>query len=256
MKYITQITSLLLFIIFIAGCSSTLDTSSFTAEQKLDYAKKLYVEEDYFDALQEFNALVLEYPGSVIIDDASYYLAMKRFQRGEYILAAFEFSKLMKNMPASEFVPISQFMISECYYELSPNYTLEQKYTKKAIEEYQAFIDFFPSNDKVKEVEAKIVELHNKLARKGLHSANIYEKLDYYDAALSYYTNVMEIYHETIYAPQAMYNKISLLADMDRNRKALEEANKFLIKYPKNPLVQKVKKIKESLDDNFSNVNK
>ena len=69
---------------------------------------------------------------------------MTRFQRGEYILAAFEFSKLMKNMPASEFVPISQFMISECYYELSPNYTLEQKYTKKAIEEYQAFIDFFP----------------------------------------------------------------------------------------------------------------
>ena len=119
MKYITQITSLFLFTIFVAGCSSTLDTSSFTAEQKFDYAKKLYIEEDYFDALQEFNALVLEYPGSVIIDDASYYLAMTRFQRGEYILAAFEFSKLMKNMPASEFVPISQFMISECYYELS-----------------------------------------------------------------------------------------------------------------------------------------
>jgi len=181
---------------------------------------------------------------------------MTRFQRGEYILAAFEFSKLIRNMPASEFVPISQFMLAECYYELSPNYTLEQKYTKKAIEEYQAFIDFFPSNDKVKEAETKIIELNNKLARKGLHSAEIYEKLGYYDAALYYYTNLIEIYHETIYASQAMYNKITLLTDRDKNREALAEANKFISRYPKNPLVQQVKKIKASLDDKFSNIDK
>jgi outer membrane protein assembly factor BamD len=256
MKYITQVTLLFLFTIFFAGCSSSLDTSSFTAEQKLDYAKKLYNEEDYFDALQEFNAIVLEYPGSAIVDDASYYLAMTRFQRGEYILAAFEFSKLIRNMPASEFIPISQFMLAECYYELSPNYTLEQKYTKKAIEEYQAFIDFFPSNDKVKEAESKIIELNNKLARKGLHSAEIYERLGYYNAALYYYTNLIEIYHETIYASQAMYNKITLLTDRDRNREALAEVNKFISRYPKNPLVQQVKKIKASLDDKFSNIDK
>ena len=256
MKNIIQITSLLLIIIFVAGCSSTFDTSNFTAEQKLDYAKEQYNEENYFDALQEFNAIVLEYSGSAIVDDASYYLAMTRFQRGEYILAAFEFSKLIKNMPVSEFVPISQFMLAECYYELSPNYTLEQRYTKKAIEEYQAFIDFFPSNDKVKEVETKIIELNNKLARKGLHSANIYEILGYYDAALYYYTNLIEIYHETIYAPQAMYNKIFLLTDKDRNREALAEANKFISRYPKNSLVQQVKKIKESIEDKFSNIDK
>ncbi len=254
MKNITKIATLLFLTILFAGCSSTLDTSSFTAEQKFEYAKKLYNEEEYFDALQEFNAIVLEYPGSAIVDDASYYLAMTRFQRGEYILAAFEFSKLIKNMPASEFIPISQFMLAECYYELSPNYTLEQKYTKKAIEEYQAFIDFFPSNDKVKEAETKIVELNNKLARKELHSAKIYEKLDYYNAALYYYTNLIEIYHETIYAPQAMYDKISLLLDKDRNKEALAEVNKFIIRYPVNPLIQKVKKIKTSLEDKFSKV--
>ena len=256
MKNITKITLLLFLTIFLASCSSSLDTSNFTAEQKLDYAKKLYNDEDYFDALQEFNAIVLEYPGSAIVDDASYYLAMTRFQRGEYILAAFEFSKLIKNMPASEFVPISQFMLAECYYELSPNYTLDQKYTKKAIEEYQAFIDFFPSNDKVKISEVKIVELNNKLAKKELHSAKIYEKLDYYDAALYYYTNLIEIYHETIYAPQAMYDKISLLTGRDRNKEALAEANKFISRYPENPLIEKVKRIKISLEEKFSNINK
>ncbi|HED07086.1 MAG TPA: outer membrane protein assembly factor BamD [Ignavibacteria bacterium] len=256
MKNITQFTILFLFAIFLAGCSSTIDTSNYTAQQKFDYAKKLYNEEDYFEALQEFNAIVLEYPGSAIVDDASYYLAMTRFQRGEYILAAFEFSKLIKNMPASEFVPTSQFMLAECYYELSPNYTLEQKYTKKAIEEFQAFIDFFPSNKKVKEAETKITQLTDKLARKELHSAKIYNDLGYYDAALYYYTNLIEIYHETKYAPQAMYNKISLLTERDRNKEALAEANKFISRYPQNSLVQQVKKIKATLDDKFSNIDK
>ena len=256
MKNITQITLLLFIAIFISGCSSSVDTTGFTAQQKLDYAKKLYNDEEYFDALQEFNAIVLEYPGSAIVDDASYYLAMTRFQRGEYILSAFEFSKLIKNMPASEFVPISQFMLAECYYELSPDYTLDQKYTKKAIEEYQAFIDFFPSNDKVKEAEYKITELNNKLARKELHSAHIYEKLNYYDAALYYYTNLIEIYHETIYAPQAMYDKISLLTDRNRNKEALTEADKFISRYPESDLIGKIKQIKISLEDKFSNVDK
>ena len=256
MKNITKITSIILLTFILTGCSSTLDTSSFTAEQKIEYAKKLYNEEEYFDALQEFNAIVLEYPGSAIVDDASYYLAMTRFQRGEYILSAYEFSKLIKNMPASEYVPISQYMLAECYYELSPNYTLEQKYTKKAIEEYQAFIDFFPSNPKVKEAESKIIELNNKLARKALHSASIYETLGYYDAALYYYTILIETYHETIYAPQAMYNKISLLLDRDREKEALNEANNFINRFPNNPLLDKVKDIKLSLDDKFSNIDK
>ena len=87
---------------------------------------------------------------------------MSRFKRGELILAAFEFSKLIKNMPVSEFVPQAQFMLAESYYELSPNYTLDQKYTKKAIEEYQAFLDFFPANPSVPEAEKKIRELYAK----------------------------------------------------------------------------------------------
>ncbi|PIW70833.1 MAG: outer membrane protein assembly factor BamD [Ignavibacteriales bacterium CG12_big_fil_rev_8_21_14_0_65_30_8] len=256
MKKIIKLYILILVSLYFVGCSSSIDTSGFTGEQKLDYAKKLYIEEDYFDALQEFNAIVLEYPGSAIVDDALYYLAMTRFQRSEYILAAFEFSKLIKNMSASEFVPISQFMLAECYYELSPNYTLEQKYTKKAIEEYQAFIDFFPSNNKVKEVEAKIVELNDKLARKELHSAQIYETLGYDDAALYYYSNLIEVYHETQYAPQAMLSKINLLEDREKNQEALAEANKFISRYPNSQLIDQVKKIKASLENKFSNIDK
>lgn len=245
----------LLLIIFTAifwGCSSSLDTVNFSADEKLAYAITLYEDEDYEEAVNEFQAIVLQYPGNPVVDDAQYYLGMTRFKRGEYILAAYEFSKLVKNMPASEFIPQGQYMLAECYYQLSPHFTLDQKYTKKAIEEFQAFIDFFPSNEKIGEAEEKINELNEKLAHKAFENARIYEKLEYYTAALSYYDNVLDIYHDTPYASLAMYNKIKLLIDRNRNQEALTEISKFIQRYPDNSRVGEMQELKSSLENKLS----
>ncbi len=245
---------LILFVLtfLIWGCGSSVDTANFTAQQRLDYAMKLYHDEDYLEAVQEFQAIVLQYPGDAVVDDAQYYLAETRFQRHEYILAAYEFSKLIKTMPASEFVPNSQFMLAECYYKLSPDYRLEQQYTKKAIQEFQAFIDFFPTNEKVKEAEQKITVMNDKLAHKEYNTAQIYDKMDDYNAALIYYTSVVEDYHDTKYAPMALYDKIKLLASRNRNREALDEISKFLERYPDNTNIKEIRELKTSLETKLS----
>ena len=118
-----------LFLLAIWGCSSTRDVAEMNADERLQYAMGLYNDEDYEEAATEFEALLLQYPGSSIVDDAQYYLGMCKYNRDEFILAAYEFSKLIKNIPASDFVPDAQFMLAQSYYELSPNYTLDQKYT-------------------------------------------------------------------------------------------------------------------------------
>jgi outer membrane protein assembly factor BamD len=234
------------------GCSSSLDTVNFSADEKLAYAITLYEDEDYDLATNELQAIVLQYPGNPVVDDAQYYLGMTRFKREEFILAAYEFSKLVKNMPSSEFVAQGQFMLAESYYQLSPHYTLEQRYSKKAIEEFQAFIDFFPSNEKVPEAEKKINEMNEKLAHKTFENARIYEKLEYYTAALIYYENILEIYHDTPYAPLAMYNKIKLLIDSDRSKEALSEISKFIQRYPDSARIGEMQQLKSSLENKLS----
>lgn len=230
------------------GCSSTRDVSDLTADDRLKYALELYQDEDYETAGTEFEALLLQYPGSSIVDDAQYYLGLCKFYGEEFILAAYEFSKLIKNMPASEFVADAQFMLAESYYELSPNYTLDQKYTKKAIEEYQAFVDFFPLNQKVAEAEAKMAEMNDKLGRKEFTIATIYEKMEYYTASLKYYDAVVEIYHDTQYAPMALYRKIKLLMDREREDEALKEMKKFVRMYPDDQNFQEVDNLRNSLE--------
>ena len=236
------------FLLLIWGCGSTRDLSDLSPDSRLEQAIKLYQEEDFQDAATEFEALLLQYPGSSIIDDAQYYLGMCKFQREEYILSAFEFSKLIKNMPASEFIADAQFMLAESYYELSPDYTLDQKYSKKAIEEYQAFVDFFPLNQRVAEAERKISELNDKLARKEYSIAVIYEKMDYYTASLKYYDAVVEIYHDTQYAPMALYRKIKLLMDREREDEALKEMRKFVSMYPEDKNFNEIDGLKNSLE--------
>lgn len=218
---------------FVFGCSSAVDTSKFNAEEFYNYAFKLYNDEDYELALQEFQSFLLQYSGSAFNDDAQYYLGMTYFKRKQYLLSAYEFSKLIKNIPASPFVPDAQFNLAESYYELSPSYPLDQTYTKKAIEEFQAFIDFFPSNTKVEDAENKIKFLTDKLAQKDYQSALIYEKMEYEKAAIKYYANVAETYHDTKYAPLSLYNKIKLEEKKGMTNDILADISLFLNRYPK-----------------------
>jgi outer membrane protein assembly factor BamD len=244
---------LLLFIPFIiAGCSSSFDTTNLGPGERLSHAQKLYYDEDYLDALNEFQNIILQFPGNAVIDDAQYYLGLTRYKRGEYILAAFEFSRLIKTMPASEFVPDAQYMLAQSYYELSPVYNLDQTYTKKSIEEFQAFIDFFPANERVTEAEKKINELNSKLAQKEFNNAVIYEKMEYYNAAIIYYNNVSELYHDTKYAPTALYNRIQLLVNRGRTKEAVGDIDKFMQRYPENINIRELQALKLNLENKLS----
>ncbi|NJD21835.1 MAG: outer membrane protein assembly factor BamD [Melioribacter sp.] len=226
---------------FIIGCSSAVDTSKFNAEQYYNYVYQLYNDEDYEQAIQQFQSFLLQYSGSAFNDDAQYYLGMTYFKRGQYLLSAYEFSKLIRNIPASPFVPDAQYMLAESYFQLSPPYQLDQAYTKKAIEELQAFIDFFPANKKVEEAEQKIKTLNEKLAEKDYQSALIYEKMEYENAAIKYYGAVAETYHDTKYAPLSLYHKIMLETKKGLNNDALADISLFVSRYPDDTYAKELK---------------
>ena len=238
--------------IMLLGCSSSIDLSDLSPEEHLQLAIGMYEEEDYEEAMREFETILLQYSGSSLVDDAQYYLGLTRYQRREYIIAAYEFSKLIKNMPASPFVSDAQFMLAESYFGLSPNYNLDQVYTNKAIQEYQAFIDFFPLNEKVHQAEEKIKGLNLKLAKKNLSIADIYQKLAYYKASLKYYNYVVENHHDTEFAPIALYNKIILQMDRDNEAEALADMKKFMLLFPDDEKTDEVRQLKKSLENKIS----
>lgn len=238
---------ILLLIATMIGCSGLKNTSNMTPSEHFDYAMELYNDEDYEQTVNEFQTILLQYPASTVNDDAQYYLGMSYFQREQFLLAAYEFSKLIRDIPASQFVPSAQYMLAESYYQLSPPYQLDQAYTKKAIDEFQAFIDYFPVDAKVEEAETKIAELNDKLAQKEFRSGVIYEKMEYYNAAIDYYNMVVNTYHDTKYAPMALYNKIQIELMKERKGDVLNDITDFLSKYPENENAEELITLQESL---------
>lgn len=243
MKYLF----LTLSVLFLISCSGSVDTSQMSAEEQFKYAMSLYNDEDYEEAIQQFQSIIFQYPGHALSDDSQFYLAFSYFKNDKYLLAAYEFSRLIKGMPGSEFVPESQYMLAECYYELSPHYHLDQRYTTQAIEEYQAFIDYFPLDPRVADAESKIKILNNKLAEKKHNTALIYEKMEYYNAAIKYHTEVIDTYHDTDFAKLSLYERIKLNVLKKRYKEANKDISRYLNRYPDDGKVGELLKMQNNL---------
>ena len=232
-----------------AGCgSSEKAVSSMNADERFAHAKALYDDGDYLEAINEFTVITLQYQGSAHAADAQFYLGECRFNHGEYLLASFEYSVVKRNYPASPRVPEAQYKLALSYYELSPRSSLDPQYTRKAIDEFQTFVEYYPSNALVPDADEKIKELTNRLAKKQYETARLYTKMEYVKAALVYYDDVIDRYHDTEYAPLAYLDKTELLLSRHRYREARETLEAFTARFPQSVLQSRADALRKRLE--------
>ena len=86
--------------LLLVSCSSTKEIESIPVEERFARAKVLFDNEDYLEAIEEFKIVTVQFQGSDFGDDAQFYLAECRFNRGEFILASAEYDNLVRLMPA------------------------------------------------------------------------------------------------------------------------------------------------------------
>jgi outer membrane protein assembly factor BamD len=229
------------------GCSSQEATQTPGAEERFAAAMVLFNDEDYREAIEAFRVITLQYQGSAVADDAQFYLAESHYRAGEYVLAAYEYEMLYKTMPTSEYVPSARFQRAMCFRELSPGADLDQKDTRKAIDEFQAFIEYHPTDPRVPTAEQYIRELNTKLAEKDYNSGLIYMKMEYFKSAVIYFDLVLERYHDTPYAEPALLKKAEALYRRKRYSEARREIELFLRKYPESALRSEAEQLVSTL---------
>lgn len=223
---------LFLVVLIAPGCGSSQPEEQLSAEKRFNVGMRLFHNGDYQEAIDEFRIITLQFQGSGVADAAQYYLAESRFMRGEFILAAYEYDQLVRTMPTSPYVTKARYKRALCYFNLSPPYFLDQSYTRKAIDEFQSFIEYSPTDSLVPEAESRITELNTKLAEKEYRDGIIYMKMDYYRAAAVYFEDVVEKYHDTPYAELAQLKKAEALSERKKGTEAMAELETFYRKYP------------------------
>ncbi len=235
--------------VWVAGCAREETTKNLTAEERYDLGMKKFADEDYEGAIEDFKVITLQFQGTSVADKAQFYMGECRFRREEYILAAYEYEMLIRTMPTSPLVPRARFQRATCYDRLSPKYYLDQDYTHKAIDEYQAFLEYFPTDSLVPAAEARISVLNTKLAQKMFENGMTYMKLEYYRAATYYFDLVLEKYHDTPFAEPALFRKAQALRLRKRYDEAREQLARFSERYPNSSLKPDVDALRKDIDE-------
>jgi outer membrane protein assembly factor BamD len=232
LQHLLLIVTVIAGLVLGAGCGSSQLSEGLSVEQRFEAGKAKFDDGDYLEAIAEFEIVKVQFPGSNYADDAQFYLGECHYEREEFLLAAEEYLTLRRNMPSSPLDTISQLKIALCYYNLSPPYRLDQRYTNRAIDEFQTFIEYFPTHARAREAAEKIQELNSRKAKKDFESAVLYMKMEYYKAATVYYSSVIDRYYDTEFAEPALEGRIRAYVARKKTADALADIDRYLEKYP------------------------
>lgn len=238
--------------LLVIGCSSSKEVESLSAEVRFAQAMREFNGENYLEAIEDFKIVTVQFPGSAIADDAQFHIAECRYRRSEYILAGAEYDMLIRTMPSSPLVVKARYMKAMSGYNLSPKSELDQKYTREAIDDFQTCIEYSPTDSLSKEAARRIVELNNKLAKKELENGKLYYRLEFYKAAITYFDNVLDRFHDTEFADDALLGKARAMRDRGDFAGALDAINLFFQKYPASDLKNEVDALKSDVEQDIA----
>ena len=143
----------------------------------------------------------------------------------------------------------ARYKIGLCYFKLAPNYQLDQDYTNKAIMQFDTFLAEYPDSELRAEVQARLEDCHDRLAKKEYKTGELYRKMSYYRAAIISYNAIIEEYSKSRYVDDALYWKGECHRKLMEYENAIQAYEQLIRRYPDSPHVEKAKeKLKDALE--------
>lgn len=195
-----------LCILLFFSCSKKPTINLVTSPQEaFSQALDLYNAKKYNKAIEEFQNIIFNYPGTTYGADAQFYLADAYFQKKDYQSAIPEFEFFINSFVGNQFLEDAYYKLSISYFYLAPQVGKDQIILEKTIEILDNLQEKFPetkySNDII-ELRKKIAE---RWAEKNYVIGQLYFKGGEYSSARIYFYNVITDYPETIWANWSRY---------------------------------------------------
>ncbi len=217
-------------LIGIGGCKSEYQKvlKGNDLDKKYELAKKYYNDKDYFRALELLDELVNVYRGSEKAETIYYYYAYCHYGLKDLITARYHFKNFAETFPRSQYAEECRYMTAYCYFLDSPEYSLDQENTYRAIESLQLFINMYPKSTRVEECNLLIDRLRDKLENKSYHNAKLYYNIGDYKAAIFAFQNSINDFPDTPYKEEMDFLTIKSSYLYAKNSVESKKAERFL----------------------------
>ena len=167
-----------------------------------------------------------------------------------------------RSYPKSQRIEEAQFRLAQCYYFLSPEYSLDQEDTYTAIDKLQIFINLYPTSEYAEEANQMILELQTKLEQKDFEIAKGYHTIRDYSAAIKSQDNFISSFPGTKFREQALYVKfvsayeIAINSVLTKKQARLEELEQqyatILRYYPETFFIEELDRKMEVVNKEFN----
>ena len=203
-----KIVLLVLAVVFLHSCNEYQGAlKSEDLGVKYEMATKLYDAGKYSKAIRLLDQMAPTYRGKPQAEKMFYMYAQSYYKTEQYYLAANQFESFVSNYPKSEKLEEAAFIGASSFAKLSPNYSLDQTDTTKAIEKLQEFIDAYPNSSKNLEANKILKSLNEKIERKVFENAKGYNTIMDYKASLIAFDNFISDYPGTPLKEDALFYK-------------------------------------------------
>lgn len=201
-----RIVSFLFIAIFLVSCSEYQKAlKSDDVAIKNEAANKKYEAGKYLKAIRLYEQIAPAYKGKPNAERMFYFYSMSLYKSKQYYLAGYQLENFVASYPKSEKREECAFYAAECFYKLSPVYSLDQADTEKALDKMQRFIDIYPESQFLPQANVYVKELREKLEKKAFEIAKQYNTISDFKGALKALENFLADYPGTPFKEQALY---------------------------------------------------
>jgi len=238
-------------VLIFTGCQYEKLLKSRNYKLKYDKALEYYQEGDYTRAEGLFEQLKPVMRPTAQGDTVHFYSAYANYYNRNYRLAGHYFDEFYKIYGNSPFAQEAEFMAAYCSYQLSPRPSLDQSYTKKAINDFTLYLSRHPQTKRRSQVLTLINEMKDKLVEKSYMGAELYYKLEDYKASIIALNNSLEQFPQTRYREEILYMIVRsrfLYAEnsvdakkKERYQETIDEYISFVNEFPESDHLNEVK---------------
>ncbi len=221
--------------------------TSGTPDEILAQADNYFEQGEWLKANDLYEIVLNSFRGRAQAEKMYFNYSYTFYHLQEYISAGYWFKNFSEAYQNSEYREEASYMVGMSYYQMSPSFRLDQTYSRRAIESFQEFVNYFPLSDRIADCNGRIDELRAKLEQKAFESAELYYKIGDYKAALHSFQNVMIEFPESKEIEKIRYLSIMAAYELaessyygkqeGRYQKAKELYDEFMKRHPNSEYV-------------------
>ena len=250
-----------LITIVLASCGEFYKLEKSTNWDELyEAANRYYQNEDYNKAIILYDKVLPVIRGSEKSELAEFNYAYAHFHTKRYIEAAGYFKSFFDTYNRSPMAEEAFFMHAYSLYLDAPDYNLDQRSSREAVNAIQLFINRFPASDSYERAMGMITDLQKRFEEKAYQESKMYYRLtdglfpgDVYRACIVNFQNFAKNYPDSDYNEELAFRLVEVshtYADNsifskkeERLKESLDFGKDFLRKFPESSYTSNVTNI-------------